>query len=300
MSKDGVLSPGIYPASSARLFFRKMNASDAPQQTRVVPAEGWHVCHLFYRVDNASWDMLGPEGKMEARTNFLSLIKEARDMPDTQLLCFSMLTPKADIGFMLLTPDLHTVNRLEKRLTLSLGPDILLPAYSYLSLTERSEYTTTEEEFVADLEKEKGLKRGDPGFEEAVAGFRERMEKYAKHRLYPVLPEWPVACFYAMSKRRGEKYNWYELTFERRKELMAGHARVGRAYSGRILQLITGSTGLDEMEWFVTLFAHDSADIKAIVHEMRFDPVSAWYADFGDFYIGLQLPPGDILARLQL
>lgn len=277
-----------------------MNAPEPYKNAQVVPAEGLHVCHLFYRIDNASWDLLSPEEKMEARTNFLSLVKEARDLPDTQLLCFSMLTPKADIGFMLLTPDLHVANKLEKRLTLSLGPDILLPAFSYLSLTERSEYTTTEAEFIASLEQEKGIKPGDAGFDEAVAEFRERMDKYAKHRLYPVLPEWPVACFYAMNKRRSENHNWYALTFEKRKELMAGHARVGRAYAGRILQLITGSTGLDEMEWFVTLFAHDTADIKSIVYEMRFDPVSAYYADFGDFYIGLQLPPGDILARLQL
>lgn len=277
-----------------------MNTREEPDTPQVVPAEGWHVLHLFYRIDNASWDLLAPDEKMEARTHFLSLVKEVRDTPDTQLLCFSMMTPKADIGFMLLTPDLHTANRFEKRLTLSLGPDILLPAFSYLSVTERSEYITTEAEFAATLEKERGLTAGSPGFGEAMADFRERMEKYSRHRLYPILPEWPIACFYAMSKRRAAGQNWYAMDFEARKALMAGHARVGRAYAGRILQLITGSTGLDEMEWFVTLFSHNTSDIKSIVYEMRFDPVSAHYADFGDFYIGLQLPPGDILARLCL
>jgi len=103
-----------------------------------------------------------------------------------------------------------------------------------------------------------------------------------------------------MSKRRAVGQNWYALSFAERKELMKGHARVGRTYSGRILQLITGSTGLDAMEWGVTLFAKDVSEIKAIVYEMRFDPVSAEYADFGDFTIGLQLDAESLLACLGL
>ena len=101
------------------------------------------------------------------------------------------------------------------------------------------------------------------------------MAKYKKDKLYPNLPVWEVFCFYPMNKRRGAGgQNWYALPFEERKKLMAGHARVGRTYHGKILQLITGATGLDDWEWGVTLFAHDTFDIKAIVYEMRFDPVT--------------------------
>jgi chlorite dismutase len=103
-----------------------------------------------------------------------------------------------------------------------------------------------------------------------------------------------------MSKRRSGNDNWYSLTFKERLHLMAGHARIGRTYSGRILQMITGSTGLDEYEWGVTLLAKDSFDIKAIVYEMRFDEVSARYADFGDFYLGMQLPLDELFRRLCL
>ena len=81
---------------------------------------------------------------------------------------------------------------------------------------------------------------------------------------------------------------------------MLGHARVGRRYAGRIRQLITGSTGLEDTEWGVTLFAHDVFEIKSIVYEMRFDEVSAQYADFGEFYVGLQLPLDDLFRRIQL
>jgi len=124
------------------------------------------------------------------------------------------------------------------------------------------------------------------------------MEKYNKDRLYPNMPDWPVFCFYPMGKRRGEEQNWYHLDFETRRQLMMGHARVGRTYAGRVRQLITGSTGLDESEWGVTLFAHDTQDIKEIVYEMRFDEVSALYAEFGDFYIGLQLPLDELFRRV--
>jgi chlorite dismutase len=103
-----------------------------------------------------------------------------------------------------------------------------------------------------------------------------------------------------MSKRRGEDRNWYALPYDERRRLMGGHAKVGREYAGKIKQLITGSSGLDDAEWGVTLFARDTFQIKAIVYEMRFDEVSAVYGDFGEFYIGLQLPLDELFRRLQL
>jgi chlorite dismutase len=116
-----------------------------------------------------------------------------------------------------------------------------------------------------------------------------------------VLPPWPVMCFYPMNKRRGTAgQNWYALSFEERKKLMGGHAKVGRTWHGKILQLITGSTGLDDWEWGVTLLAHDPINIKGIVYEMRFDEVSAQYAEFGEFYIGLNLPLDELFRRILL
>ncbi|HSP43793.1 MAG TPA: hydrogen peroxide-dependent heme synthase [Luteolibacter sp.] len=269
--------------------------------TPVVPREGWHVLHLFYHVDHGQWSLLSDEEKRQAKTRLTELVQEIRATPDTHLLGFAVVSPKADLGFMLLTPDLQVANAYEKQLTLSLGPDMLNPAYSYLSQTESSEYTTTREQYAADtLVAEKGLAEGTPEYEAALKEFDERMAHYLKHRLYPVLPDWPVICFYPMSKRRQGGDNWYSLSFDERRRLMAGHARVGRTYSGRILQLITGSTGLDEYEWGVTLLAKDTIDIKAIVYEMRFDEVSARYAEFGDFYIGLQLPLDELFRRVCL
>jgi peroxiredoxin len=269
--------------------------------TPLVPREGWHVMHLFYHVDHTQWALYGDDEKRQAKTRLTELVQEIRSTPDTHLLIFSVATPKADIGFMLLTPDLQVANTFEKQLGLSLGPEILSPAYFYLSQTESSEYTTTREQYAAEtLVAEKGLAEGTAEFEAALQEFDERMKHYLKHRLYPVLPDWPVICFYPMNKRRTGNDNWYALSYEERRNLMAGHARVGRTYSGRILQLITGSTGLDEYEWGVTLLAKDTIDIKSIVYEMRFDEVSARYAEFGDFFIGMQLPLDVLFRRICL
>jgi len=221
-------------------------------------------------------------------------------MENTQLVTQSIVTPKADIGFMLITPDLQTANRIEKRLGLSLGPDILTPVYSYLSLTEESEYITTEEEYAEILVQEQNITRGSEEFKNGIAAFHERIKHYRQDRVYPTLPDWPVVCFYNMNKRRGEHRNWYALPYDERKSLMKGHANVGRRFAGKVKQLITGSSGLDDAEWGVTLFARDTFQIKAIVYQMRFDPVSAEYADFGEFFIGIQLPLDELFRRVQL
>jgi peroxiredoxin len=270
------------------------------KNSTLTPEQGWHCLHLYYRVEFGQWQLLSREEQNAAKTSLASLVQEVRAMESTQLLTCSVVTPKADIGFMLITPDLHDANKIEKRLTLSLGPDVLVPAYSYLSLTEESEYATSEEEYADTLRQEQKIEAGSEKFTEAMNSFRERMKHYRQDRVYPTLPDWPVVCFYNMNKRRGEQRNWYALPFEERRNLMKGHATVGRQYAGKVKQLITGSTGLDDAEWGVTLFARDTFQIKAIVYQMRFDPVSAEYADFGEFFVGIQLPLDELFRRLQL
>jgi hydrogen peroxide-dependent heme synthase len=270
------------------------------KSTALVPEEGWHCLHLFYRIEYGQWQLLSREEQNAAKTNLASLVQETRAMESTQLLTLGMVTPKADLGFMLVTPDLHNANKIEKRLSVSLGADIQAPVYSYLSLTEESEYITTEEEYAETLAKEQNIKPDSEKFAEAMNSFGERMKHYRQERMYPTLPDWPVVCFYNMSKRRGEQRNWYALPYDERRKLMKGHASVGREFAGKVKQLITGSTGLDDAEWGVTLFARDTFQIKAIVYQMRFDPVSAEYADFGEFYIGIQLPLDELFRRLQL
>src|SRR2546427_10373789 len=205
----------------------------------LVPEEGWHCLHLFYRIEYGQWQLLSREEQNAAKTNLASLVQEVRAMDSTQLLTLSVVTPKADLGFMLVTPDLHNANKIDKQLSHSLGADVLTPVYSYLSLTEESEYITTEKEYTETLDSD--TKRDPAKLEQALDTFRDRMKHYRQERVYPTLPDWPVVCFYNMSKRRGEQRNWYALPYDERRKLMKGHATVGRQYAGKVKQLITGS-----------------------------------------------------------
>ena len=222
----------------------------------LVPSEGWGVVHLFYKVDRARTEV-EPGGTKRVLDAIASL-----ETDDHQVLVFTVLGHKAELGIMALGPDVARLQAFQHEL--AAAP--LSLEWSYVSLTERSEYTDDEER--------------------------------ARARLYPNLPRKRAICFYPMSKRRAPDANWYELPFDQRKQLMGGHARVGRAYAGRVLQLITGSTGLDDWEWGVTLLADDPAALKEIVYDMRFDEVSARYAEFGPFFTGLLLDPLDALARV--
>ena len=271
------------------------------QMTQIIPTEGWHVIHLFYQIDHTQWSIQTEEEQLKAKTNLSKLIQDIRSTPNTQLLLFSIVTPKADIGFMLITDDLQLANAFEKQLTLALGADILNPSFSYLSMTETGDYMSTEEDYSEKtLKSERNLKEGTEDYENALNEFKTHMAKYSNDKLYPNLPDWPVFCFYSMAKRRGETFNWYALPFDERKRLMAEHGKVGRQWAGKIRQLITGSVGLDDSEWGVSLFANNSYDIKGIVYQMRYDEVSVKYAEFGDFYIGLQLPLDQLFKRIGL
>jgi hydrogen peroxide-dependent heme synthase len=263
------------------------------------PQEGLGALHLFYRVDLAAWQAKTPAEQAAALNRLDTIIGMARLEPQTQIVTLSMFA-RADIGFMILMPDLHALNALEKNIAASLGPDVLLPEFSYLSLTEKSEYTQKDEDYATELERTEGIARGSAESEAKLITFRERIQHYTHDRLYPVLPEWEYFCFYPMSKRREVGQNWYALDFQKRRELMGGHMRVGRTYAGRVRQLVTGSTGLDDWEWGVSLFAHNPYDIKAIVYEMRFDEVTHTYGEFGPFYNGLPLPLREIYRRVLL
>ena len=192
-------------------------------------------------------------------------VKAARS-DDHQVVSFAVLGHKADVGFFALGPDLWRLRDLQAGLQAA-GAELVS---SYVSLTEVSEY---------------------------AAGMPDQMKNA---RLYPRLPPegMPAVCFYPMSKRRQEGQNWYLLPYEDRRDLMHGHGAVGRGFAGRVVQLITGSTGLDDWEWGVTLFGRTPDDLKEVVYTMRFDEASARYAEFGPFYTGLIADVDELLARL--
>ena len=254
----------------------------------VTASTGWGVLHLYYRVDHERAEHDGRAGKRVVDA------VDALESDGHQALTLAMLGHKGDLGVIALGPDLARLQRFQHELLAA----PIEPVYSYFSLTEQSEYGATEADERVRLEQEEGLTGA--AAEAKLAVWRERIEHYRENRVHPRLPMKRSCCFYPMSKRREAGANWYELDFEARKKLMAGHARVGRTYAGRVLQLITGSTGLDDWEWGVTLLADDPGALKDIVYEMRFDPVSARYAEFGPFFTGLVLPAAEACARVGL
>lgn len=181
-----------------------------------------------------------------------------------QALTFAVLGHKAQAGVMLLGPELWALRTTQAALESS-GFDLV---DSYVSITEISEYA-------------------------------ESLPEVAKrHRLHPVLPPdgARVIAFYPMSKRRSVDANWYALDFDERFRLMHDHGRHGRRHAGKVVQLVTASTGLDDWEWGVTLFATEPTALKDVVYELRYDEVSARYADFGPFIVGLLCAPPELEA----
>jgi peroxiredoxin len=247
------------------------------EQAGVGLSAGWGVVHLMLRLHRDA----PADGIHAAVTEFSAVDAH-------QAIAFSVLGGRADIGLMLLGPDLDALDRCTKQILA--GPVDCVA--SFFSVTELSEYTTSEDDERARLQAE-----GVADVDAALAEWRGRMAKYRQDRLYPRLPERRVIAFYPMSKTRAVGANWYSLAFADRKRLMLGHGRVGRKYAGRVLQVITGATGLDDWEWGVTLLADDPVVIKDIVYEMRFDEVSAVYGEFGPFWTGLVMDLDAALRR---
>ncbi|MBI1840987.1 MAG: heme-dependent peroxidase [Verrucomicrobia bacterium] len=261
--------------------------------------QGIHVMHLFYRVDRAVWSRLGPGQSESVRTRLETLCQANANASHPRISVFATVGGKADIAFMLFAAELGALGQMHRDIEHAFPPGALQTVYSYLSVTELSEYMSTEEDHRKQLEREKIVPES-PEFMTKMEEFRKRMTEYSHYRLYPELPDWEVMCFYPMNKRRSGSDNWYSLDLATRRQLMGGHARVGRKYAGRVTQLITGSTGVDDWEWGVTLVAQQIDPIKEIVYEMRFDEVSAKYGEFGEFYMNLRLAPAALWAHLHL
>jgi chlorite dismutase len=252
---------------------------------------GIHVMHLFYQIDRQRWADRPPGDSMQVRDRLETLCASYAAASHPRIATYVNVGGKADLGFILYAADLVQLGQMHHALEGCFPAATLRKVYSYLSVTELTDYMPTAEETRQNLIQHEKLLPETPEFEQKLAEAAKRREEYEHYRLYPELPDWEIMCFYPMNKRRSAGDNWYMLDFTTRKRLMGGHARVGRKYAGRVSQLITGSTGLDDWEWGVTLVAHQLDAIKEIVYEMRFDEVSARYGDFGEFYVNLRLSP---------
>ena len=261
---------------------------------------GIHVMHLFYRLDRVRWSQLPPEKSTETRAQIEALLAANSAASHPRLTTFANVGGKADLVFMLYAADLAKLGQLHRDLEVCFPPGTLQPTYSYLSVTELPDYVATDEDHQQMLARTEKLEPGSDAFTKRLGELRARQAEYEQYRLHPELPDWELMAFYPMNKRRAANDNWYSLDFATRKKLMGGHARVGRKFAGRISQMITGSTGIDDWEWGVTFMAHQADALKEIVYEMRFDEVSARFGEFGPFYVNLRLTPAQLWDHLRL
>jgi peroxiredoxin len=281
-----------------------MSHHHAPQtgttiETAVEPSSGWHVCHFFYRFDRDRLAALTAAERTAAAAGFAAALDPAGPDAPRRLQTWLVSGHKADFGVMAMDPSPLAVDGVHQRLLAGPLGGAIQPTYSFVSLTEVSEYVPTVEQYAERLLAE-GEVEGSPAYTAKVQGYAAREPAMRQARLEPELPPWPNVCFYPMNKKRKVGENWFTLPFAERSRLMAEHAKSGMTFGGRVTQLITVSVGLDDWEWGVTLWARRPDWLKEIVYTMRFDEASARYAEFGPFYTGIAASPAEILAHCRI
>jgi chlorite dismutase len=267
-------------------------------ETAIEPCSGWHCSHLFYAFDRARLAGLSATARAEGARQFAAAIEPAADGP-TRLQAWIVPGHKADFAVMVLDRDPLRVDAVHQRLLAGPLGEALVPTYSFVGLTEVSEYVPTVEQYAERLVAE-GEIVDSPSYTAKVQGYAAREPAMRQARLEPELPPWPNACFYPMNKKRKVGENWFTLPFAERSRLMAEHGASGMKFGGRVSQLITVSVGLDDWEWGVTLWARRPDWLKEIVYTMRFDEASARYAEFGPFYTGYVASAERILAHCRV
>jgi peroxiredoxin len=210
---------------------------------------------------------------------------------------YSVISQKGDVLFVHARETPEELNQAELDLR-GLGLfDYLTPAYSYFSVIEVSLYEV--QAMAMRKLTNKGLEKGTPEFEEAYAVEFEVHKKRMDARLFGDVPPHRYICFYPMNKRRGEHVNWYSLPLSERRAMMRNHGSIGHKYHEIVKQVVAGSVGLDDWEWGVSLHSDDAIHFKKLIYEMRFDPASALFAEFGPFYLGIRINPDGLTALLE-
>ena len=274
-------------------------ANAPPDDVSLEPSKGWHVTHSFYAFDRSRVATLDADDMAEGMRQFAAVLDPAGSPAPRRLQPWIVPGHKADFGFVAMDPSPLRVDDVHQRLVSGPLGAALVPTYSFVGLTEVSEYLPTVEQYAERLVAE-GEAAESAAYKAKVQGYASREDAMRQARIEPDLPPWPNACFYPMNKKREVGENWFALPFEERSRLMAEHGRTGMSFGGRVSQLITVSVGLDDWEWGVTLWARRPDFLKEIVYTMRFDEASARYAEFGPFYTGYVATAAEILAHCRI
>jgi chlorite dismutase len=251
----------------------------APRSNEAVQTiEGWYAYHDFRTIDWPTWKAVSSAERRQALDDLKNFVRECAEVDRNRQGSFGLYAisgHKADLLFLHMRPTLEELNEVKAEFNKTRFADYTVSSYSFISIVELSAYT------------------GKPGAD-------VDSDPYLQGRLKPKLPATRYVCFYPMNKRRQGSDNWYMLPMEERREMMKSHGMIGRAYAGKVTQIITGSVGLDDWEWGVTLFSDDPLHFKKLVYEMRFDEVSARFGEFGQFLVGNALSEHELERLLNV
>ncbi len=252
--------------------------------------EGSSVLHEFFRFDWKAWRSCseGERNRIAAETvaTLKVLERAAADAPVRTAL-YSELGHKGDLIFLHFRNSFEALNQVEISLAHTPLYEFLSPTHSYVSVVELGLYESSRKTYEAAAAK--GFEPHSPEWDAEINFAIERASTAMAPRLFPAIPDAKFLCFYPMDRKRGDQANWYTVPFAERQRMMQEHGLVGRRYGEQVKQIISGSIGLDDWEWGVDLFADDPVVFKKLIYETRFDEVSAVYALFGQFFIGLRL-----------
>jgi len=252
--------------------------------------EGSSALHQFFRFDWKAWKASADGERKEIAAEVMSVLKrlEVSNDEKVQTALYSQLGHKGDLILIHFRESLEALNQVELDLAQTKFYDFLELRHSYVSVVELGLYESSRKTYEAAAAK--GAATFSPEWQAEVDASLKRGAEAMKPRLFPSVPETKYMCFYPMDRKRGEQVNWYSVPFAERQRMMHEHGLIGRRYGDVVKQIISGSIGMDDWEWGVDLFAEDPVVFKKLIYEMRFDEVSAVYALFGQFFIGVRLP----------
>jgi hydrogen peroxide-dependent heme synthase len=258
--------------------------------------EGSSVLHQMMRFRRPAWRALSDKDRTQVLNEATDLLLEMEKPSAVQSAVYSLLGHKGDLLFLHFRRSFEALNKAQADLAQLRLSDYLEPTSSYLSVVELGLYESTAKVY-GELAA-KGVPPHSTEWKQEIEAVLERQRLAMEPRLWPQIPDAKYLCFYPMDRRRGETANWYTESMADRQHMMHEHGLVGRRYAGEVRQIISGSIGFDDWEWGVDLFANDPLVFKRLIYEMRFDRVSAVYALFGTFYVGVRADAADLGAIL--
>ena len=273
---------------------RSMRSETAAAEMPPVPLtiEGYSVLHQMMKICWPAWRRLGSNEQQKIVSEAQGVLSQMEKNSAGQSALFSLLGHKGDLMLVHFRDSFDVLNQAELEIGRLQLSEYLESTSSYLSVIELGLYESTLKTYRMLMDR--GIEPHSLEWNREIQDTVARQKEAMHPRLFPAMPANRYICFYPMDRRRGEDKNWYTLPMEERQRQMNEHGMVGRRYAGEVKQIISGSIGFDDWEWGVTLFADEPLVFKKLIYEMRFDEVSAVYALFGHFYVGIRCPAADL------